>query len=135
MNPSIVMMESSTIMPSTAIRAARETILTCIPVKNIRASATAMQTGTPELAMSAERIGKSSSITRITTSIEISRSRMKDMTERWTTLGWSVMRLRCTDSGAEAENSASTRSTSWPKSTILLSGRIVTLSTSAVWPL
>ena len=129
------MMESSTIMPSTAISAARETTLTCMPVTYIAASATAMHTGTPELAISADRIGKSSSITRITTSMAIKRSRMNDMTERCTTLGWSVIRVMWRDSGAVAENSFRTASTSRPKSTMLLSGRITMLSTMAVCPL
>ena len=130
----MVMMESSTIMPSTTISAASVTMLTCMPVIYMTASAAAVQTGTPELAISAERIGKRSSITSTTTSMAISRSRMKFITDWWTTLGWSVIRLSRTDAGAVAENASSTRSTSCPKSTMLLSGSITTLSTSAAWP-
>ncbi len=69
------------------MRAASDTVFRQIPKVYIRATAIAVQTGTPELAMSAERIGKSSSITAITTSIEMTRSRRNDHTEVPTTLG------------------------------------------------
>ena len=85
--PSIVMMESSTIIPSVTISAARVTVFRSICVTNITAMAMAIHTGTPELAMSAERRGKSRSITTMTTSIAISRSRRKDHTDIATTLG------------------------------------------------
>ena len=128
-------MESSTIIPSTTIRAARETVFRHIPKRYIQARAIAVQTGTPEDAMSAERMGKSRSITRITTSIDISKSLRKDQTESPTTFGWSVMRETFRLSGASDIKSASTLSTSFPNATILLSGRISMESTRAVWPL
>ena len=115
--------------------AARETVFRQMPQKYIRAMAMAVQTGTPEEAISAERIGKSMSITKMTTSIEITRSRRKDHTESPTTLGWSVMRETFRLSGASAINSASTRSTSLPNATMLLSGRISMEMTMAVLPL
>ena len=93
------MMESSTIMPSTTIRAASVTVLRSMPVRYMTARATAVHTGTPELAMSAERIGKSISITKMTTSIEMTRSRRNENTDVPTTLGWSVIRESLTLSG------------------------------------
>ena len=72
------MMESSTIIPKTTIKEAKVTVLRSMPKRYIKAKATAVQTGTPELAIRAERIGKSISITKITTAIEISKSRRKE---------------------------------------------------------
>ena len=54
---------------------------------NITAKATAVHTGTPELAMSADFMGNSIIITRITTNIEITRSRRNENTESDTTFG------------------------------------------------
>ena len=48
--------------------------------------------GSPELAIRAVRKGKSISMTAMTTTMEMSRSRRKELTERCTTLGWSVIR-------------------------------------------
>jgi pyrimidine operon attenuation protein/uracil phosphoribosyltransferase len=81
------MIESSTIIPRTTIRAARDTVLRSIPVRNITATATAVHTGTPELAINADLIGKSISMTSITTSIDITRSLRKEITEDFTTHG------------------------------------------------
>ena len=83
----MVIMESSTIIPSTTISAARVTVLRSIFTMNITAKATAVHTGTPELAMSADFMGNSIIITRITTNIEITRSRRNENTESDTTFG------------------------------------------------
>ena len=53
---------------------------------------TAVQTGSPELAMRAVRMGKSSSMTAMTTIMEMTKSRRNELTDFCTTLGWSVMR-------------------------------------------
>ena len=121
------MMESSTIMPSTTIRAARVTVFTSMPTKNIIARAMAVHTGTPELAMRADLMGNIITITSMTTSIDISRSLTKENTEVATTRGWSLTLLRVTLSGRVEEYSPRTLSTSLPKATMLLSGRISTL--------
>ena len=84
--------ESSTIMPSTKMSAASVTVFSSIPVKYISPSAIAIHTGTPVLATRAVRRGKSMSMTRITTTIEMSMSRRKEETEASTTFGWSVIR-------------------------------------------
>ena len=52
----------------------------------------AVQMGSPELAMRAVRKGNSSSMTTMTTIMEMSRSRRNELTDFCTTLGWSVMR-------------------------------------------
>ena len=122
-------------MPKTTMSAANVTVLRSMPQRYMNASVTAMQMGTPELAMRAERMGNSINMTTMTTSMEITRSRRNENTEFRTTLGWSVMRFICTLSGNVCWNAAKTASTSSPKATMLLSGRISTESTSAVWPL
>ena len=94
-----------------------------------------MHTGTPDDAISALLIGKSSIITRITTNIEIIKSLMNDHTESPTTLGWSVIRVMLTLSGASLRNSPITLSTSFPKATILFSGLISTDRITALRPL
>ena len=133
--PSMVMMESSTIIPRTTMSAASETVLRSIPAMNITARATAVHTGTPELAIRADFIGKSISITRMTTSMEITRSLRNERTDTPTTFGWSVILLRFTLSGSPFSNSSRTASTSRPNATILLSGRISTDRMRAVFPL
>ena len=85
--PSIVIMESSTIIPSTTISAASDTVFSSILVRYITARAMAVHTGTPELAIAAERKGKSISITPMTTSMDIRRSLRNENTERPTTRG------------------------------------------------
>ena len=102
------------------------TVLSPIPVRYMTARATAVHTGTPELAMSADFMGKSISITRITTTIEITRSLRKENTELRTSLGWSVMRVRVTLSGRSCSYSSITLSSSLPKATMSLSERIST---------
>ena len=129
------MTESSTIMPSTTISAASDTVFSGMSVRNIIASAIAVHTGTAELAISADFNGKSSSITAMTTSMEITRSRRKDHTELPTTLGWSVILLSVTLSGSPASNSAITLSTSFPKLTMSLSGLISIENITAGVPL
>ena len=133
--PSIVMMESSTIIPKTAISAARVTVLSSIPATYITAIVAAVQIGTPELAIRAERIGKRRSITIMTTIIEIKRSLRKSHTDCLTTFGWSVILVSLTLSGRVWENSSSTLSTFLPKEMMLFSGRIDTESIRAVLPL
>ena len=131
----MVMMESSTIIPSTTIRAASVTVFRFMPVRNIIPMATAVHTGTPELAIRADLTGNSRSITKITTSIEMTRSLRNDHTEVPTTLGWSVTFDTLTLSGSVAPNSARTSSTSLPNATMLLSGRISTDIIRAGYPL
>ena len=101
-------------MPSTTMRAARVTVFNSMPKRYISPMLMAVQMGRPELATRAVRKGKRSSITTMTTIMEMSRSRRKDLTERSTTLGWSVMRYISTLSGRVSLNSASTFSTAFP---------------------
>ena len=101
-------------MPRVVISAARVTVFKDMPVRDITAMAMAMQTGTPELAMRADRRGNSMSITKITTSMEIRRSRRKLQTLVFTTWGWSLTRMMPTSSGTLCRNSCSTFSTSSP---------------------
>ena len=70
------------------------------PAKYITASVIIVQTGTPELAMSADFIGKSISITRITTRMEMNRSLIKLNIDLFTAFGWSLMRLILTLGGS-----------------------------------
>ena len=133
--PSIVMMESSTIIPSTTIRAARVTVFRSRPTRYITATATAVHTGTPELAMRADLSGKSISITKITTSMEMTRSRRKENTESSTTFGWLVIWLTLTLSGSSARNASRVAPSSFPKATILFSGSISTEMIMVPWPL
>ena len=53
---------------------ANVTVFSSIPVKNMTATVTAVMTGRPELAMRADFRGNSSSMTAMTTSMEMSRS-------------------------------------------------------------
>ena len=90
------------------------TVFNSMPKRYINPMLIAVQTGNPELAMSAVRIGKSSSITAITTIIEMTKSRKNALTDFSTTLGWSVMRYIFTLSGRVFLNVESTFSTSLP---------------------
>ena len=101
------------------MRAAKVTVFSSMPQRYINPMLMAVQTGRPELAMSAVRKGKSSSMTTMTTIIEMSKSRRKLLTDFCTTLGWSVMRYIFTLSGSDCLNSDSTFSTSRPKATML----------------
>ena len=85
--PSIVMTESSTIIPSTTIRAARVTVFRSIPIRYMTAMAMIVQIGTPELAIRADFNGKRISMTSITTIIAITRSLTNAQTDVSTTLG------------------------------------------------
>ena len=122
-------------MPRTTIRAASVTVLSGMPVAYIAVIVRAVMTGRPDEAMRAERSGNSISITKMTTSMEISRSRRKAKTERLTTFGWSVTRVRVTLSGISSSKSPSTFSTLRPKATMLLWGRISTERMRQAWPL
>ena len=129
------MMESSTIIPRTTISAASDTVFRSMPVMNITANANAVHTGTPELAINADLIGKSISITRMTTSIDITRSRKNEITEFPTTFGWSVILLTVTLSGKVPVKLSRTLSTFAPKATISLSSLFSTERITAEWPL
>ena len=78
---------SSTIIPKTKISAARVTVFSSMPVRYIRPIQMAVQTGTPVDATRAVRSGKSSSMTAITTRMEMTMSRKKERTESLTTFG------------------------------------------------
>ena len=80
--------------------AASVTVLRGIPVMYITAIATAIHTGTPELAMRADRMGNSISITTMTTSMDMRRSLRKLHTLVPTTWGWSLTRVMSTPSGS-----------------------------------
>ena len=121
--PSMVMMESSTIMPRQVIRAASVTVFRSIPVTYMMHRAMAVIMGSPDDAMRALLSGNSKSITRMTTSMEMIRSRMKLKTESPTTLGWSVILVMVTLCGSSLRKSASTRSTSRPNAVISFPGR------------
>ena len=118
------MIELSTIMPRTTISAASVTVLSSMPNKYISPSVMAVQIGTPEPATSAVRNGKSRSITAITTSIDSTRSRRKEITDLLTTLGWSVMRCMFTSGGSSWRISSRMFSTFSPKATMLLPAHI-----------
>ena len=122
--------ESSTIMPSTKISAARVTVFSSMPVIYISPMQIAMHTGTPVQATRAVRNGKSRSITAMTTRIEISISRRNERTESSTTFGWSVTRCRRMSGGNCSEASSSTFCTVSPNATILLPGSISMLMSS-----
>ena len=79
-------------MPSTTMRAAKVTVFNSMPQRYIIPMLNAVQMGSPELATRAVRMGKSNSMTTMTTIMEMSRSRRKLLTDFCTTLGWSVMR-------------------------------------------
>ena len=81
------MTESSTIIPSTTMSAARVTVLRSIPIRYMMAMAMIVQIGTPELAIRADFSGKRISMTRITTIIAITRSLTNAHTDVSTTLG------------------------------------------------
>ena len=119
-------MASSTIIPSTTISPANVTVFSPIPVRNMTARATAVQTGTPELAIRADLTGKSMSITRMTTIIDITRSRRNENTELRTSLGWSVILVIVTLSGSSCSYSSMTLSSFLPNATMSLSARIST---------
>ena len=80
-------------------------------------------------------MGKSISITTMTTSMDMTRSLRKDTTEAPTTFGWSVILLMLTLSGNVRENSSRTLSTFVPKATMSLSRRISTERITAERPL
>ena len=91
--------ESSTIMPSVTINAAKVTVFSSIP--NMQNSANAMKivTGIDMAETPATRSGISKITTTITEATAISNSRRKLITESSTTLAWSVMVVMLTSSG------------------------------------
>ena len=74
------------------MRAAKVTVFNSMPKRYIIPMLNAVQMGSPELAMRAVRKGNSSNMTTMTTIMEMSKSRRKELTDFCTTLGWSVMR-------------------------------------------
>ena len=82
----------------------------------------------------ADVMGKSKSITAITTKIAVRRSFKNDQMLSSTTLGRSVIRSSTTPSGRMRWKSFSTTFTSSPNLTILLPRRISMLSTKAGLP-
>ena len=116
--------ESSTIMPSTAMRAARVTVFISKPRKYMMPSVAAMHIGTDVELTRAVFSGKSTSITMMTTRMASMRSFRNERTERSTTCGWSVMRCMWMSGGMFLAYSCITSSTWSPKATTLLPGRI-----------
>ena len=133
--PSMVMMESSTIIPKTTINAARVTVFNGMPATNMIATATAVQTGTPDDAMRAGLRGKSMSMTRMTTMIDIIKSLRKLSTATYTIFGWSVTRVRCTLEGSSFWNDFRTFSTLYPKFTISRPSFMLTATKRVLFPL
>ena len=79
------------------------------------ATETNVLSGMVMAATMAERRGKSIIMTRMMTTIEMSRSRRKSLTLMLTTFGLSAMRVTFTSSGSSfCRKSLSTRSTSLP---------------------
>ena len=99
MYPSITTMELSTIIPSTTIRLASVIMLSSIPAAYMIPVEMNVERGMVIAATTAERSGKSMTITNIMISMDNIRSRKKSCTEMATTSGWSVMRLIWTSSG------------------------------------
>ena len=133
--PSIVMTESSTIIPSTTMSAAKVTVFRSMPIRYMMAMAMEVQIGTPELAISADFNGKRISMTSMTTIIAMTRSLTKAHTDVSTTLGWSEILVIVTLSGRLSENSDTILSISFPKVTMLFPERISIDMTSAFSPL
>ncbi len=86
------MMELSTIIPSTTIKAANVTVFNGMPTAYIIPIDIKILIGMEVAATIADLKGKSSIITRITTTMETNRSRTNELTESSTTLGWSAIR-------------------------------------------
>ena len=116
--------ESSTIMPSTTMRAAKVTVFNSMPNRYMMAHAAAMQTGTEVEETKAVRKGKRKSITRMTMMMASMRSFRKECTDLLTTTGWSVMRCTLMSGGAVARKVSISLLTSSPKATTLFPGRI-----------
>ncbi|OQA49407.1 MAG: hypothetical protein BWY47_00747 [Bacteroidetes bacterium ADurb.Bin302] len=83
----MLIIESSTTIPSTTISAASVTVLSSILNRYINPIETAVQMGKPELATRAVRSGNSINITTITTIIDMIRSRKNELTDLSTTVG------------------------------------------------
>ena len=94
-------------MPNTKISAASVTVFNSMPVRYISPIQIAVHTGTPVDATKAVRSGKSTNMTAITTRMEITISRRNEMTESFTTFGWSVMRWKRMSGGSNAAACAS----------------------------
>ncbi len=99
MYPSIITMELSTVIPSTTTSAAKVTVLRGMPNMYISPMLIKVLSGITMAATRAVRIGKSTIITRITTSMAMNRSRRNETTDSPTTSDWSIMVDIVTSSG------------------------------------
>ena len=129
------MMELSTIIPNTTINAASVTVFSGMPVTYITPIEIKILIGMDVAATTAERKGNRIIITRITMMIETKRSRMKEVTDSFTTFGWSAIRRIETLSGNSSWKEASTSSTCLPYSTILFPSLISMERMIAFFPL
>ena len=118
------MMELSTIIPSTTIRAASVTVFSGMPTVYMMAIDMNMLIGIEVAATTADLKGNRIIITAITIIMAMNRSRTNEVTDSSTTLGWSAMRLMETLLGSSFSNDLSTSSTCWPYSTMLKPSRI-----------
>ena len=109
------MMELSTIMPNTTIKAASVTVFSGMP----QAYMTPIEIKTLIGMEVAATI-----ITKITTTMDTNKSRTKELTESPTTFGWSAIRRIETLSGRSRSKACNTSSTSFPYRTILWPSRI-----------
>ena len=127
--------ELSTTIPSTTISAARVTMLSSILARYITPTEIKVLSGIVIAATIAERSGNSTIITRMMITIEIIRSRRKELTLSPTTLGWSAMRVIVTSLGScSCLYSSSTLPTSLPYFTMLLPGVISSESSTQGCP-
>ena len=125
----------STTIPSTTMSAARVTMFSSMPIIYIIATLMNVLSGMVMAATIAERSGKSTIMTRMMMTIEMSRSRKKSLTLMATTFGWSAMRVIVTSSGSsDCRKSCSTWSTSRPYCTMLLPAVISIDSSTQGWP-
>ena len=108
-------MELSTIIPNTTMSAASVTMLSSMPIIYMIATETKVLRGMVMAATMADRRGKSTIITRMMMTIEMSRSRRNDVMLSVTTFGLSAIRVTLTSLGSSsAAKLLSTRSTSLP---------------------
>ena len=118
------MMELSTIMPNTTIKAASVTVFSGMPQAYMTPIEIKTLIGMEVAATNAERNGNNTIITKITTTMDTNKSRTKELTESPTTFGWSAIRRIETLSGRSRSKARSTSSTSFPYRTILWPSRI-----------
>ena len=92
--------ELSTIIPSTTMRAARVTIFSSMPIIYMIDTETNVLRGMVTAATMAERMGKSTIMTRMMMIMAMIRSRRKEVTLSDTTLGLSAIRVIFTSLGS-----------------------------------